>query len=60
MIKKPKEDDEGEAFAVLTYAGPENKKINLKAISCANSEIEVKHKDEIQICKFKTQDMMTN
>jgi|LauGreDrversion4_2_1035121.scaffolds.fasta_scaffold57270_4 hypothetical protein len=47
MIKKPKEDDEGEAFAVLTYAGPENKKINLKAISCANSEIEVKHKDEI-------------
>jgi hypothetical protein len=26
MMKQPKEDD-GDAFAVLTYAGPENKKI---------------------------------
>jgi hypothetical protein len=46
MMKQPKED-EGEAYAVLTYAGPENKKIQLKALSCSDSEIEVKAKDDI-------------
>jgi hypothetical protein len=46
MMKEPKDDD-NEAFAVLSYAGPENKKIHLKALSCSDSELEVKSKGDI-------------
>lgn len=59
MMKEPKDDD-NEAYAVLSFAGPENKKIHLKALSCSDSELEVKSKGDVQVCKFKTQDMMTN
>ena len=46
MMKEPKDDD-NEAFAVLSYAGPENKKIYLKALSCSDSELEVKSKGDV-------------
>ena len=46
MMKEPKDDD-NEAYAVLSYAGPENKKIYLKALSCSYSELEVKSKGDI-------------
>lgn len=46
MMKEPKDDD-NEAFAVLSYAGPENKKIHLKALSCSDSELEVKSKGDV-------------
>ena len=59
MMKLPKEDD-NHAYAVLSYAGGENKKIHLKALSCSDGELEVEGKGEIQVCKFKTQDMISN
>lgn len=46
MMKEPKDDD-NEAYAVLSYAGPENKKIHLKALSCSDSELEVKSKGDV-------------
>jgi hypothetical protein len=46
IMKEPKDDD-NEAFAVLSYAGPENKKIHLKALSCSDSELEVKSKGDV-------------
>ena len=46
MMKEPKDDD-NEAYAVLSYAGPENKKIQLKALSCSDSELEVKSKGDV-------------
>lgn len=46
MMKHPKDDD-AEAYGVLSYAGPENKKIHLKALSCSSGEIEVKKKGDI-------------
>lgn len=46
MMKEPKEDD-NEAYVVLSYAGPENKKIHLKALSCSDSELEVKSKGDV-------------
>ena len=46
MMKQPK-DDENEAYAVLSYAGPENKKIHLKALSCSNSELKVESKGDV-------------
>lgn len=59
MMKMPKDDD-NDAYAVLSYAGQENKKIHLKALSCSSSELEVSNKGDIQVCKFKTQDMISN
>jgi len=46
MMKEPKDDD-NEAYAVLSFAGPENKKIHLKALSCSDSELEVKSKGDV-------------
>lgn len=46
MMKQPKEDD-SEAYGVLTYAGKENKKIHLKALSCSNSDLEIETKGDI-------------
>ena len=47
MIKKPKDDDDSNAYAVLSFAGPENKKIHLKALSCSGGDLEVKNKGDI-------------
>lgn len=48
MMKKPKDDDDdAKAYGVLSYAGPENQKIILKALSCSSGDLEVEIKGGI-------------